>query len=453
MRDRALRAGAPLVTVGLLGLLTLTSACGSHGSSGNGGGRSTVPVEVGTPTPPPPTQPGTTPTARPTVKTVPPGTVSSTSTSSPTPTSTATPEPTAVPSLIVPSGESIAEAAKSAPPGATIIVPPGLYGAVVFQPGDIADGLYFFADVTGEFTDSAPAPVVIDAHGGSAAVMLSGQSNVTFDSFTLRGGSVAGVLARNSPGTLIEDCVIAANHGDGVLTEGGDGELIFNNLITNSGGAGISVHGTTDLQIINNTIYNSTQSGLSVGSESSNVFVENNIFNRNRSGMGVAVDATVTGFDADFNLNTDGYQGTSAGEADVHSDPLFLFPSQGDPTTNADFHLAQGSPAIDAGDETIAADLLGLLEQLTTQSDATLDSPPPDLGYHYVAPPTPTPAVKPTRTPTPRPATPKPGTPSPTLRPGTSTPTRRPATATPTNTGKGPHGGTPTPRPTKTPRP
>ncbi|MFI5366818.1 MAG: right-handed parallel beta-helix repeat-containing protein, partial [Candidatus Binatia bacterium] len=425
MRNCALRVGVPLVGVGLLGLLTFTSACGSHGSTGNGGGRSTVPVVVGTPTPPPPTQPGTTPTTKPTVKTVTPGTVS------PTPTSTATPEPTAVPTLIVPSGESIADAAKSAPPGATIIVSPGLYGAVVFQPGDLADGLYFFADVTGEFTDSAAAPVVIDAHGGSAAVMLSGQSNVTFDSFTLRGGSVAGILARNSPGTLIEDCVIAANHGDGVLMQGGDGELIFNNLITNSGGAGISAGGTTDLQIINNTVYNSTQSGLSVGSESSNVFVENNIFNRNRSGMGVAVDATATGFAADFNLNTDGYQGTATGEDDVHSDPLFLFPSQGDPTTNADFHLAQGSPAIDAGDTTIDADLLGLLEQLTTQSDGTLDSPPPDLGYHYLAPATPTPAVKATRTPTPRPATPKPGTPSPTPRPGTPTPTRRPATASP----------------------
>ena len=424
MIARQLVRKSAAVVVPCIVAFLLVQACGGGGGGGGsssgdggGGGNRTQPIGVATFTPTPPAV------------------------------------PSVVPTLVVSSGQSIAEVAKNAAQGATIIVPPGLYGAVTFQPGDIPDGLQFVADVTGAITQSASAPVIIEAHGSGPAIALSGQSNVSFDSFTLRDGTV-GFLVTNSPGTVIEDCVITGSHSDGVQVNGADGALLFNNLITNSGGAGIDVRDTPSLQIINNTIYNSMQSGVSVDSSSSDAFVENNIFNHNRTGMGIAVAATAAGFEGDFNLNTDGYEGVSAGKDDVHGDPIFLDPSKGDPTTNADFHLAQGSPAIDAGDDTIDAGLLGLLTQDTTQSDGTLDSLPPDLGYHYFAPPTPTPAVKPTRTPTPRPATPKPGTPSPTPRPqtGTATPTRKPATAAPTNTAKGPHGGTPTPRPTKTPK-
>ncbi|MFI5367320.1 MAG: right-handed parallel beta-helix repeat-containing protein, partial [Candidatus Binatia bacterium] len=339
-------------------------------------------------------------------------------------------------------GESIANTAKTAPAGATIIVGPGLYAPVVFQAGDIQDGLYFFADVTGELTGASPAPVVIEARGGAAAVKLSGQSNVIFDSFTLRGGAVAGFLAVSSPGTTVEDCIISGNRDNGVLFQDADNGLVFNNLVTNGGGVGIQVLGSAGVEVINNTVYGSAQSGLSVSGASSDTFVENNIFSHNR--QGIVVDASATGYQADFNLNTDGYHGTGSGPDDVLTDPELIFPAQGDPTGGADFHLAQSSPAIDAGDANIGADLEAFLEQLTTQSDGTLDSPPPDLGYHYPAPVQPTPVVKSTRT-----ATPRPGTPTATRKPVTGTPTR---TLTPTTTPKGAHGGTPTPRPTKTPR-
>jgi len=412
------RNGAMLVVLSLFGGL-LGQACGGSGSGtssssasnaggGNGGGNSitqAVGVATATPTPAPP--------------------------------------PTAVPSLVVPPGGSIADVARSAPAGATIIVSPGVYVPIAFNPGELQDGLYFFADITGAFTETAPAPVIIDAHGGAAAIKLSGQSDVTFDSFTLRGGTVAGFLATSSPGTFLQDCIITENRGDGVQVEGADGGLIFNNLITNSGGVGIRVLGTSSLAVINNTIFNSAQGGLTVGNASTDLVVENNIFNDNHpTGEGIVVDASAVGYQGDFNLNTDGYRGTVTGPDDVSADPEFLFPANGDPGGGADFHLAESSPAIDAGDSNTAADLASTLEQLTTQSDGTLDSPPPDLGYHYPAPVlTPTPPPRAPRTATPRPATPRPGTPTATPRPAAGTPTPTPASA-----------GGRTPRPTKTPR-
>ena len=142
---------------------------------------------------------------------------------------------------------------------------------------------------------------------------------------------------------------------------------------------------------------------------------------------------------ADFNLNTNGYDGTDAGPNDIAADPLFIFPSGGD------FHLASSSRAIDSGTDAIDADLVSQLEQLSTQTDGSLDTVPLDLGYHYVAPiPTPTKVPKPTRT----------GTPPATARcvPGaTSTPTRTGAIVpTPTTTPAG--RPTRTTKPTRTPK-
>jgi hypothetical protein len=385
------------------------SSSGSNAGGGNGGGSGTTPA-VGVATA--------------------------------TPTPTPAPPPTAVPSLVVLPGESIANTAKHASAGATIIVSPGIYAPLAFNPGEIQDGLYFFADVSGEFAGTSPAPVIIDANGRAAAVELSSQSNVTFDSFTLRGGRVAGFLATSSPGTSLLDCIVTGNRGDGVQVDGADAGLIFNNLITDSGGAGVRVLGTSSIDIINNTIFNSAQTGLTVDHASTAVVVENNIFTDNHpSGEGIVVDAPAASYQGDFNLNTDGYRGTEPGPDDVSADPQFLFPANGDPGAGADFHLTQSSPAVDAGDANTAADLASTLEQLTTQSDGTVDNPPPDLGYHYPAPVlSPTPPPRATRTATPRAATPHPGTPTGTRRPaGTATPA--PASAA----GR-------TARPTKTPR-
>ena len=413
MPPRRPRAGAVFFTV--CGIALLWQACGG----GGGGGGGTSPNAQGTGTPRPPvTQPGARGTATPTFG------------------SSRTPGPDM---MIVQSGESIVDAAKSVHDGGIVVVAPGTYAAVVLNPGDLQGSVTLFADITGEFTDSAPAAVVIAAKStDEAALEAFSQSGLFIDGFTLRGGTDAGFLCGDCSGITIQDCTISGGHGDAVRLERSDDVLVFNNLLTGNKGAGVAALGTVSLQVINNTIYNNAADGLLLSLDendraSTSAFLRNNIFNKNKP-TGIVVDtgppSSLDGFDANFNLNTDGYSGTDRGTDDVNADPLFIFPSGGD------FHLASGSRAISTGTDAIDGDLVDSLGQLSTQTDATLDTPPLDLGYHYSAPiPTPTKIPKPTRTGTPRPtatrtggtvgATPTP--PRPTNTPvGTPTKTTRP---------------------------
>jgi parallel beta-helix repeat protein len=317
--------------------------------------------------------------------------------------------------VIVQSGGDIATAARKASDGGIVVVAPGAYRAVVLNPGDVRGSLTLFADVTGEFTNNAPAPVTIVGRSTDvAAFQAFNQSALFIDGFTLRGGTDAGILFGDSSGITIQDCTVMGSAGDAVHFERSDDVLVFNNLLTGNKGAGVIALGTTNMQIINNTIYNNATNGILLSLDenqraSTNAFVTNNVLQKNTP-AGISVDpgppSSLAGLDADFNLNTNGYDGTVAGPNDLAADPLFIYP------TGGDFHLAQGSRAIDGGTDAIDADLMSQLEQLTTQTDGTLDTAPLDLGYHYIPPlPTPTKKPKSTRTNTPVP---------------TSTPTRTP---------------------------
>lgn len=401
-----------LITIGL-------QACGG-GSGSDQAAKNTQPAQINTPTrsasatrtrPGPsntPTRPGpsNTPT-RPGPSHTPtrPGPTDTPTPPGPSDTPTASPTPTQQMEFIVRGGASIAAAAKRAPAGSTIIVAPGNYAPVVLQGGDLQGAITLFADVTGEFTDSLPAQVVIDARGQLAAVSLTDQEfEVVVDGFTLRGGSKAGALVVRSPGTVIADCTMTRNSGDGVRLDQSDGSFIFNNLIWENSAAGLNVRNTADAFVINNTVYRSHNGGIAVVS-STDAVVENNIFNKN-SPAGIIVDSASTGYAGNFNLNTDGYgEGTPAGANDIvggSADPQFIFPSGGD------FHLSASSPAIDAGDFSTDPELVAELGDRTTQTDGTLDAAPVDLGFHYLAPeafatPTPVPPPTVTRTATRRP--------------------------------------------------
>jgi parallel beta-helix repeat protein len=397
---------------GVLGLWVcclVASGLQACGSSGGGGAakQNTQPAQINTPTrvarSATPTRPGATSTRGPSVTPTRPG--PSDTPAPPQPSDTPTPEPTEPAEIIVRDRGGIAAAVRRAPDGATIIVSPGTYTPVVLGPGDVQGSITIFADVTGEFTDSVPAPVVIDARGAAAALSLSGvEFELVIDGVTLRGGTEAGALLVRSPGVVLANCTVTRNGGDGIRVERSDDSLVFNNLVWNNSGAGIRVLATTEAFVINNTVYQSLQNGLSILNSPSAV-VENNIFNKNVP-AGIAVDAASVGYEADFNLNTDGYgAGTPAGVHDYNdgfADPQFIFPGGGD------FHLAQTSVAIDGGDLDTDADLAAALGERTTQTDGTLDSEPVDLGYHYLPPvvvetPTRAPTRTPTRTPTTRP--------------------------------------------------
>jgi len=286
----------------------------------------------------------------------------------------------AVSVIIVRPPASIAQAAKRAPAGSTIVVAPGVYASLALAEGDLAGPMTFVADVTGTLTNSAAAAVVIDAKGQSPGIALSEQNDVTIDGFTLRDTADAGVLVQGGSDVVVQNATISGGTGDGLRFESSTNGLVFDNLIYSNSGTGIAISVATSLRVINNTVYNNANTGM-LASDSCNLTVENNIFNRNRP---TGIVETSTGeYSADFNLNTDGYGTTTpVGAHDINHDPLFVAPGVGD------FHLARGlagstSPGVNSGDPATAPDLAGVLESRTTQSDGTLDTAPVDLGYHY----------------------------------------------------------------------
>ncbi len=126
--------------------------------------------------------------------------------STPTPGSEAT--PTSV-TVIIPSGADVVEAAKRLPAGATVIVPPGTYAPIVFNPGDLPGSLILIADETGTLSNGLAAPVVITARGQSSGIEINGQSDITIDGFTVHGATDTAVLVKNSPRTVVADCTLS----------------------------------------------------------------------------------------------------------------------------------------------------------------------------------------------------------------------------------------------------
>jgi Right handed beta helix region len=356
---------------------------------------------------------GSLPTVRPTSTPRPSSTpVASVTPTRPAGTGTPTPSPTAFEPTEAPTpaevfvfpGASIAAAAKRVPDGGIVVVAPGAYGAVILEPGDLQGSVTLFADVTGEFTDSAAAPVTIVARSDDETAFAAfGQTDLAIDGFTLRGGRNAGFLCTGCSGVTILDSTVTRSGGDAVRFEASEDSLVFNNLLVDNQGAGVRALGTTNLQIVSNTIYQSSGGGIvlsrSGSRASSDAFLRNNIVN-NTDPRGIVVDlgppSSLVGFDADFNLNTDGYSGTAPPPNDFSANPLFISAATGD------FHVAPSSPAVGGGSDDIDPDLAGILEELSTQTDGSFDTPPLDLGFHYNPPiPTPTRTAKPTRTRTP----------------------------------------------------
>jgi hypothetical protein len=132
---------------------------------------------------------------------------------------------------------------------------------------------------------------------------------------------------------------------------------IYNNVAYHNRYIGFSVSTNGDggpmdgIAIMNNTAYDNGWpdwgGGIAVDNPNAqNVVVRNNIVSQNLYfQVVVAPDVPAQNYTVDHNL-VDGYRGTEGevyGDDVVEGDPLFVNPSK------ADFHLRQGSPAIDAG--------------------------------------------------------------------------------------------------------
>jgi parallel beta-helix repeat protein len=350
------------------------------------------------------------------------------------PTSQTPPPLTPVP-IHVQQGGDLAAVISIAQPGSIFIVSPGTYGPVVF-PTDDRGPIVVFADVTAQLnSESAPGPVVIDAHDGPVALDISGQSSILIDGVTVRGATDAGIRVNGSSNITIQNCTVKHNTGDGIRFEDSVSGTVFDNLIFLNNGSGIRTVGTSDLRAINNTATQNNGAGIFIGdasAPSSGILFENNIVHDNAQ-VGIAVVASDA--QGNFNLNTDGYLGIQPGRSDLtkenipNLDPLFRFPDRvyGE---DVGFFLSRGSLAIDTGDPRTDVALLDIIQlsscptaarcDRVTQVDGQPDNAPLDLGFHYpeLVLPQPTPTRAPVNTPV---------RPTPTLKPTrTSTPTRTP---------------------------
>jgi parallel beta-helix repeat protein len=334
---------------------------------------------------------------------------------------------------VQPDGD-IAAVINNAQPGTMIIVPPGIYGPLIFPSGNRGP-MVVFADVTAQLSpESAPGAVVIDARDGPVALDISGQSSIVIDGVTARGATDAGVRVSGSQNITIQNCTVKHNTGDGIRFENSVFGAVFDNLVFANDGTGISTVGTSNLRAINNTAVENGN-GILIGDASSAILFENNIIYHNTQ---VGIGVVASDAQGNFNLNTDSYLGIQPGPNDRTKDnipgldPLFRFPDTVH-SEDVGFFLSTGSPAIDAGDLNTDVALLDVIQppscptgarcDRVTQVDGQPDEPPVDLGFHYPE------LVLPQPTPTPVPV---------------NTSVRK----TPTRTGS--VGATPTPKPTRT---
>jgi hypothetical protein len=143
---------------------------------------------------------------------------------------------------------------------------------------------------------------------------------------------------------------------------------VYNNVAWGNGYVGMSVaswgdpglaHPMQDLFIINNTFVDNGASGWGGGihvenPEAENVVIRNNILSQNASfQIGASSEVPLSHLVVDHNL-IDGFrdaEGEMRGSDHVEGDPLFVDPDV------ADYHLLEGSPAIDAGSAVQAPDL------------------------------------------------------------------------------------------------
>jgi len=201
--------------------------------------------------------------------------------------------------------------------------------------GGVGDGVYadyFSIPVVSDCAISGYAKNGIECYNAAFPKVL--RCRVT--------GNSTGLILSNGGG-VVANCLFAGNQADGIDATGQDS--IVNNTVSCNGGAGLGL-------------------GAEQGTVANNIFAFN--------GQGVANPnggTTVPTFS-----NNDAYGNTSGGysgipdptgaSGNVSADPLFV------DRVNGDFHLATGSPCLDAGNDALAI------------GPSTLDGMPRTLGAH-----------------------------------------------------------------------
>lgn len=186
--------------------------------------------------------------------------------------------------------------------------------------------------------------------GGIGVWGSGGYANPSYD--------CAPVITRN----IIADN--EATYYGGGICHGGDAATISSNLIARNkvvtklgggGGGGICCSYDSHSSIINNTIVGNIVSDnyhggglLLPGDEDSSLRVTNNIIASNSSGiMSYQAGSIVLSNNNVWNNSAYNYHNISPGTGDISVDPQFLAPWTGE------YHLRQGSPCIDQGDDSV----------------------------------------------------------------------------------------------------
>ena len=304
--------------------------------------------------------------------------------------------------------KTIDKAATLLKPGTILYVGPGTYLGRVSINGRIgtaAQPIQVLADTTGAHTGDRPGAVVIDANADVVALVVTKSPFVTVDSFIVTGAvpqtqpnniSATGVQIRNtSDHVTIRNCVVGtAGQGDGIRVDGSSDVLIFDNLIFDNDRGLLITGDAPGTRVINNTIVTHQRAAIAVtlksGVAPTNTSVLNNIIQGNENNIAISVaqgpPSAADTYSGDFNLvfepgladQTTAYNPASIrGANDINADALLENVGQGD------VRLDAGSPAVDAGTDTIGAALTSALLTRTTSPDNAADSAPLDLGFHY----------------------------------------------------------------------
>jgi hypothetical protein len=199
-----------------------------------------------------------------------------------------------------------------------------------------------------------------------AMTMGSGSSNIEIKNCKVHDNGEEGIDVKydDNAQAKIHDNVVTGNRGPNIYVDGSSHVQIYNNVstgTTNNTKAGIMLavenysdsRKTDDIRVYNNVLTKNAQAGLDFWIEEdgtlSNIQVVNNTFFGNARG---AVRFDTDSFDGQNVLRNNIYaegnvsNGAFTSDHNVTGDPGFVNPGAGD------FHLADGSKAIDTGSAT-----------------------------------------------------------------------------------------------------
>ncbi len=209
-----------------------------------------------------------------------------------------------------------------------------------------------------DYSDSTIDSTIIDGNGsGSVVTFQSGEGwNSVIQGFTITGGYATyggGIYCMSSSPTIANNFILenacgAGNGGPGIYLGYGSNARILRNVVAHcSGPCAIFLYIDCYAQLINNTISDNSWGGVSIQGDSYG-YIKNNIVYNNaaygvQAGSGSSADIVYN----DVFGQDDNYLGIpdqTGINGNISADPLFVNQPAGD------YHLAEGSPCINAGD-------------------------------------------------------------------------------------------------------